>query len=91
MTNLNLDERIAELKELEAMAKQINEEAEAIKDEIKAELNRRQTAEVTTVHYTVRYKEVTSSRFDSKSFKAEHSELYKAYTKESTSKRFTIS
>ena len=91
MTNLNLDERIAELKELEAMAKQINEEAEAIKDEIKRELENRNTDEVTTIHYTVRYKDVASNRFDSKSFKAEYPELNAQYTKATTSKRFTIS
>lgn len=91
MTNLNMDERLTELKELEAMAKQIDSEIEAIKDEIKAELTRREADEVTTIHYTVRWKAVESSRFDSKGFKADNPEEYAKYTKKSVSKRFTVS
>lgn len=40
--------------------------------------------------YKVRFKEVSSSRFDSKAFKVEHKELYAEYTKKTAMKRFTI-
>ena len=40
--------------------------------------------------FKVRYKTIVTTRFDSKAFKAENAELYDRYTKESTSKRFTV-
>lgn len=38
----------------------------------------------------VTYKLIKSSRFDSGSFKADHAELYKQYTIESSCYRFTV-
>ena len=42
-------------------------------------------------HYIVRYTSVLSNRFDSTSFKKVLPDLYKAYTKQVSSRRFTIS
>ena len=41
--------------------------------------------------YIVRYKTVATSRFDSTSFKKTYEDLYKAFLKQSTSRRFSIS
>lgn len=41
--------------------------------------------------YIIRYKTVSTSRFDSTAFKKHYTDLYKAFLKQSTSHRFTIS
>jgi predicted phage-related endonuclease len=48
-------------------------------------------AELIAGHYIVRYTFVLSNRFDSTSFKKVLPDLYKAYTKQVSSRRFTIS
>lgn len=90
MTSKDMNKAIIELKELEAMAAELAAEIDGIKDELKQELTTRNTEEVNTGTFIIRYKEVTSNRFDSKSFKAHHPELFKEYQKSSTTKRFTV-
>ena len=66
------------------------EKSESIQDEIKSEMLSRNTDEVITGEYKIRWKEVVSSRFDSKSFKDKYSDLYNQFLKTTTTKRFTI-
>ena len=82
---------IEELKGLEAMEEELKREIESLKTELKTELETRDVEELTCGQYIIRWTSVLSSRFDTKRFK-EHfgEELYKAYTKEVASKRFTI-
>ena len=82
--------KIRELKELETLIAEAQAEADAIKDELKAELTNLGTDELTVDIYKIRYKIVTSNRFDTTSFKATHKELYEQYIKESVSRRFTV-
>ena len=82
--------KIRELKELETLIAEAQAEADAIKDELKAELTTLGTDELTVDIYKIRYKIVTSNRFDTTSFKATHKELYEQYIKESVSRRFTV-
>ena len=51
----------------------------------------REVEELIAGHYIVRYTSVLSNRFDSTSFKRVCPDLYKAYTKQVASRRFTIS
>lgn len=91
MTSKEILCKVTELKELEQLAKEIESEMEAIKDEIKGELTRQDREEMTAGVFTIRWKPVTSKRFDSRKFKEEHADLYGAYQKVQTSRRFTIS
>ncbi len=87
----NIESKIKELKEIEAYLAELNEEAEAIRDDIKAEMNERGTEELEAGQYIVRWTSVLSTRFDTKRFKEVFGdELYKAYTKEVSSRRFQI-
>lgn len=88
--NRAIDNRVAKLKELEKQAKVLEEQMEAIKVELKADMEEKGVDEVETANYTIRWKEVESSRFDTVKFKNEFRELYNKYIKKSTSKRFTI-
>lgn len=91
MTQITLTHRIEELNELEAMIEELKNEAETIRDTIKGEMAERNVDEMIVGDYIVRYIDVLSSRFDTKRFKTEMGEgLYKEYTKEVSSKRFTI-
>lgn len=90
MSTTNINERVKELKELQRMSDELNTEIEAIKDELKAEMAARNTDEILTSEYKLRYKEVSSSRFDTTSFKNKYIDLYNQFLKITTNKRFTI-
>lgn len=90
MGTMELNAKVQELKELEAMQAEINAEMDSIKDTLKAELARRETDEISVGIFKIRYKTVISKRFDSKAFKELHSDLYNTFTKESKSMRFSV-
>ena len=91
MSTVEIASKIEELRELESLISEAQSEAEALRDEIKQEMLNRNTEEMEAGQYVVRYTTVLSNRFDTTSFKKLHGELYKAYTKQTTSKRFSIS
>lgn len=82
--------KVRELKELKAMAEELAQEITAIEDAIKAELTARNAEEMTVDVYKIRWTKVTSSRFDTTSFKKAMPELYVQFTKTSESRRFSI-
>jgi len=91
MTITELEKKVKEIKELARMKEELELEIASLQDEIKAEMVERDTDEITTNEYKIRYKEVQSNRFDTTSFKAKYSDLYNQFVKVTTSKRFTIS
>ena len=72
------------------MAEELAQEITAIEDAIKAELTARNAEEMTVDVYKIRWTKVTSSRFDTTSFKKAMPELYGQFTKTSESRRFSI-
>ena len=82
-------ERITELKNIEKQIKALEAEANAIKEEMKAEMGSTEHLEVGgfTVNYTI----VISTRLDSKKLKAEMPSLWDKYSKEDITRRFSIS
>ena len=91
MSTIDLENKIAKMQEYEALAEEAKAEAEALRDEIKAELTNRDTEEVTTGKYIIRWTSVLSQRFDSTAFKRAMPDVYKAFTKQVSSRRFSIS
>ena len=91
MTNNELTAKIAELKELEAMQDELKTMIESIKDELKNALTEQGVEELEVGANIIRYTTVLSQRFDSTTLKKKLPEIYGAYTKQVTSKRFTIS
>ena len=85
-----MEKKIATLKEWEALLSEAQAEVEALKDEIKAEMLARNAEEMTAGKYICRWTSVLSQRFDSTTFKKEHAEMYKQYTKQTSSRRFSI-
>jgi len=82
---------IEELQTLEQLIREAEAEAESLKDSIKAVMVEKGTEELEAGTHIIRYTTVLTQRFDSTSFKKKYEELYRAFTKQTTSKRFTIS
>lgn len=91
MTKAQMIEKIEYLRELEQYAEEIKAEADAVKDELKSELLERDTEQLEVGKYILRWTSCLSNRFDSTAFKKTYAELYKAFTKQVSSKRFSIS
>lgn len=85
-----IEVRIAKMQEWEALAEEARAEAEALRDSIKAEMLERDTEELQAGKYIVRWTSVLSNRFDTTAFKKQHDELYKSFTKQVASKRFSV-
>lgn len=90
MSTIELATKIKELKELEALIKQAEKEADAIKTAVRAIMIEKGVDEMTVDVYTIRNKVVKSSRLDSKSLKAELPEIAERYTVPTESVRFTV-
>ena len=85
--------KIEALNEWEAVIKEAKAkaEADALRDAIKAEMLEHDTEELTAGQYIVRWTSIISNRFDTTAFKKVMPDVYKAYTKPVSSRRFTIS
>ena len=90
MDNKTINEKIVELRNFENEIKQMQEVVDSLKDELKNEMTARGVDELDTGTFKMSYKDVVSNRFDSKAFQKDNEIIYKAYLKESVSKRFTI-
>ena len=91
MSTVDIASKIEQLKELEELIEEAKTEAEALKDEIKEEMMKQGKEEMEAGKYIVRWTSVLSQRFDSTAFKKALPEVYKAYIKQSASRRFSIS
>ena len=78
----NINEVIREIKEYQDMAEALKVEIEKLKAEAIEYLDEHESGKVT-------YREVISNRFASTEFKKVHGDLYEAFTKKTSSMRFT--
>ena len=85
-----MTKKVRELKELKAMIDELSAEAATIEDEIKAEMTARNVNEMAVDVFKIRYTTVNSTRFDSSAFKKAHGDLYAQFSKQTTSRRFSI-
>ena len=90
MSTIEITSKVEALKELEALIDEAKAEAESLRDEIKQEMLNRDTEELEVGQYIVRWTSVLSQRFDTTAFKKVMPDIYKAYTKQVSSKRFSI-
>lgn len=90
MSTTELTQKIEALREWEAVMEEAKIEAEAIRDSIKAEMLMQGTEELEAGTYIIRWTSVLSQRFDTTAFKKVMPEIYKAYTKQVSSRRFSI-
>ena len=90
MSTIEIISKIEALKEWEALAAEAAAEVEALKDSIKKEMDARNVETLEAGQYIARFTLVLSNRFDTTTFKKEHGEMYKQYTKQTSSRRFSI-
>ena len=90
MSTIEITTKIEALKDLESLIEEAKAEAETLRDEIKTEMLNRNTEEMEAGQYIVRWTSVLSQRFDSTGFKKAYGDLYKDFTKQIASRRFSI-
>lgn len=90
MSTNDLVMKVEKLKELEELLEEVKTEAESVRDEIKQEMLTQDTEELEAGQYIIRGTSVLTNRFDTTAFKKVLPDVYKAYTKQITSRRFSI-
>ena len=73
------------------MIEELQAEAEALTDKLKGAMVDQGTEVLQGDGWKASWKNVTSSRFDSKRFKADHADLYGQYSKATVNTRFVLS
>lgn len=90
MTDRTLKAKVRQLQELQSEIDSFTEQAESLKEAIKAEMSARAVDELNAGNAIIRWKPVVSTRFDMKSFREAHSRLYEQYAVKAETRRFTI-
>ena len=90
MSNIELNGVAHDLMSVRAMIAELEAEAEALTDKLKAAMTERGEETLSGDGWKASWKNVNSSRFDSKAFKAAHADLYEQYSKSTTTTRFTL-
>ena len=91
MSTNEIMSKIEALREWESLIANAQEEDEALRDSIKADMLAKGLDEMEVGQYIVRWTPVLTTRFDSTGFKKSHGDLYKEFTKQTASRRFSIS
>lgn len=90
MSMNELNQTAKDLLAVRAMIAELEAEAEVLTDRIKGVMVDQGTETLAGDGWKASWKNVTSSRFDSKAFKAAHADMYAAYSKPVTTCRFLI-
>ena len=90
MSMNELNQTAKDLLAIRSMIAELEAEAEALTDKLKSEMINRGEETLSGSGWKCSWKNVTSTRFDSKAFKAAHGDLYTAYSKPVTTCRFLI-
>lgn len=73
------------------LASKVKAKADAIRSTIKEEMERQAVEEMICGPYIVRWTSILSNRFDATTFKRLYADLYKDFTKQVSSRRFSVS
>lgn len=90
MSMTEMESKIKELRSLQRLIEEAQQEAETIKDGIKAQLTAQGVDELQAGEYRVTWKAVTSSRLDGKALKAALPDVAQAFTCTTTTRRFCV-
>ncbi len=91
MSKREMVELIEQMNNFDELASKAKAKADAIREAIKEEMMAQDVEELTAGAYIIRYTTVLSNRFDTTTFKKLYGDLYKDYTKQVSSRRFTVS
>lgn len=90
MSMNELNQKAREYFDIQSMIAELEAEAEAIKDVMKAAMVEAGQEEINGTGWRATWHNTTTNRFDSKAFQKEHSDLYKSFCKPTTGTRFTL-
>ena len=90
MSTKDINKTVKEIKELTRMKEEIETEIKRQQDDIKAEMVCRGVHELSTDEYKIKWTAVVSNRFDTFAFKKIYGDLYRQFTKQTESMRFSI-
>ena len=88
MSTHEIETKVRELRQLQALIEEAQAEAEAIKDSLKAILG--DSEELRAGEYRVTWKAVKSARIDTTALKKAMPEVARAFTRETVSRRFCV-
>lgn len=91
MSITELNSTAQDLISVRQMIAELEAEAEALTDKLKAAMVDQGTEALQGDGWKATWKNVSSCRFDTKSFKADHADLYSTYSKATTTTRFVLS
>lgn len=86
-----LEKKVSELKSLLSFRMEVEEQIKELENSIKNYMTVTNTDELRAGVYIVKWKPVTSQRFNTKAFKADFPDIYSAYQNAATCRRFTVS
>ena len=90
MSNIEMQSKVNELRELRRMADELEAEISAVQDSIKAHMTAQGVDELNGTDYRITWKEVTSSRLDTAALKKALPDVVSRFTKSTTARRFTV-
>lgn len=83
-----IERKIRELRQLQALIEEAQAEAEAIKDTIKATMG--EAEELRAGEYKITWKSVKAARIDTKALQAAFPDVALAFTRQTTTRRFCV-
>lgn len=90
MSMIEMEAKVAELRELKRMAEELAGEISTLEDSLKSYMTTTGTDTIEGSTFKITWKEVTSSRLDSKALKAAAPEMWQRFSKPTTSRRFVL-
>ena len=88
MSTQEIESKVRELRQLQALIEEAQAEADAIRDAIKAAMG--DSESIQAGEYKITWKAVTSSRIDTAALKKALPDVAERFTKETTVRRFTV-
>lgn len=85
-----LTEKVHRLRDLERQISDLEIELENLKDDLKADMDKRGVTELVGDDWKITWNFYGSSRFDQRGFKDDHPDLYEAYRHEYEARRFSV-
>ena len=83
-----IEAKARELRQLQALIEEAQQEADAIRDAIKAHMGDQE--EIRAGEYRITWKPVTSARIDTTALKKAMPDIAQAFTRETTTRRFCV-
>ena len=90
MSMKELESKVDQLRELRRMQDEIAAEIAATEDELKAYMTANNADTLHGPSFKITWKEVTSSRLDSKALKAAAPTIWERFTRQTTTRRFIV-